>query len=97
MLGLIKHDLLRPADQSYNTFYTLGRCKIKCRNRRFNDKVKRNPTNLLSCSDQTINTNKNLCLHVVHALRYNCKFDLWYKNLYRIGLSLQLLAVSRML
>ena len=35
--------------QSYNTFYTLGRCKIKCLNCHFNDQGKCNPFNVTPC------------------------------------------------
>ena len=40
--------------QSYKTFYTLGRCEIKCLNCRFNEKEKCNPINMLGSSVLTL-------------------------------------------
>ena len=40
--------------QAYKDFYTLGRCKIKCLNNRFNNYDGLNPINMLGCCVLTL-------------------------------------------
>ena len=55
--------------QSYKTFYTLGRCKIKCLNCRINEKEKCNPKNMLGCSVLTLWRTKVCCLALFTCFR----------------------------
>ena len=62
--------------QSYNIFYTLGRCKIKCLNCRFNTYDEFNLINMLGCSVLTLRHTKVLLAHFFHASGHVCKFVL---------------------
>ena len=54
IIGFLPFELLGTSgynlDRSYKTFYTSGRCKIKC----LNEKEKCNPINMLECSVLTL-------------------------------------------
>ena len=72
--------------QSFKTFYTSGRCKIKCLNCRSNEKENCNPINMLGRSVLTLyDEQKFVAWHCLHALGCVCKFILRWKKFYRIG------------